>query len=116
MVAWSLFSCSPLHVAGSNHQTRSSRKRGKKMLQPKKELSASKNAPDGELKALPSGMENLPLLLTSSCVCKLRNCHAGTVRRARKYGLIKARRINARVFLYERDSVLRWLGFLPGET
>jgi hypothetical protein len=60
-------------------------------------------------------MENLPLLLTSNWVCKLRNCHAGTVRRARKSGLIKARRINARVFLYDRDSVLRWLGFLPVE-
>ena len=86
------------------------------MLQQKEKLRASKDALDGELKALPSEMENLPLLLTSNCVCKLRNCHAGTVRRARKSGLIKARRINARVFLYERDSVLRWLGFLPGET
>jgi hypothetical protein len=95
------------------------------MLQSKEELSAPARELEGEpstraqaeaLKPLPSGMENLPLLLTSNWVCKLRNCHAGTVRRARKNGLIKATRINARVFLYERDSVLRWLGFLPAET
>jgi hypothetical protein len=55
-------------------------------------------------------LEDLPPLLSAPTVCRLRNCHSSTLRRARKAGLLEFRQINARVFMYERESVLKWIG------
>jgi hypothetical protein len=54
-------------------------------------------------------LKDAPPWLSAPTVCYLRNCHTSTLRRARKEGLLEFRKLNQRVFLYERESVLKWL-------
>lgn len=55
-------------------------------------------------------LDRLPPLLTVPQIIALRHCHTATIRRARAAGLLKAVKVNERVYLYQRDSVLAWLG------
>jgi hypothetical protein len=55
-------------------------------------------------------LDRLPPLLTVPQIIALRHCHTATIRRARAAGRLKAVKVNERVYLYQRDSVLAWLG------
>jgi hypothetical protein len=54
-------------------------------------------------------LDRLPPLLTVPQILALRHCHTATIRRARAAGRLKAVKVNERVYLYERASVLAWL-------
>jgi hypothetical protein len=55
-------------------------------------------------------LKDLPPWLSATTVCRIRNCHTSTLRRARKAGLLEFHRVNARLFMYRRESVLAWIG------
>jgi hypothetical protein len=60
---------------------------------------------------IPPSLGALPAVMTSGQVCSLRQCAPGTLYRARKEGRLNPIAVNARVYLYPREEVLRWLGF-----
>ena len=59
--------------------------------------------------------QELPLRVPRSLVCKLRGCSLRTVTRAEEAGHLVAYRINSRVVLYSRESVIKWLNLQPHE-
>jgi DNA-binding transcriptional MerR regulator len=56
-------------------------------------------------------LSDLPPFLDGTTVAKLRGCQTATVRLARRKGLLVGHKVNERVYLYSRESVLKWLGF-----
>jgi hypothetical protein len=59
--------------------------------------------------------EELPLRVPRPLVCKLRGCSLRTVKRAEQAGHLVPYRLNSRVVLYTRDSVVKWLNLQPHE-